>query len=159
MIKVSYKHKYMDITSNGFIVLYNDLQNQRSIGDATILSTDLIYVQTVSFYYQTDFSMIYNRGNYLGVLSVNMLMERFNNLTKACKKDLLDYDYIKIDNYIYKIPKNNLILLSCLSTSESKNQLLLSHLMIKTEMVQDCCLLIIPLLMDLIRLDYDNYIY
>ena len=81
-------------------------------------------------------------------------MNQFKQLEAKCIHDLTDYTYIKQDDYLYKVPKNNLIMLKHLNMND---QLMLSRHLITTNLIHDSLQLIIPHLLTLIRLDYTSY--
>ncbi len=154
MFKIPNRNKYMKITSNGFIVLYDDFEKKSSMSVATIMTNDLIFVQSIYYFSDTDMNILYNNNNNL--LSVNINPNDFKTLEIRCVKDLSDYNYVKKDNYIYKVPNNSLIMLKNLSDLSFA---ILSDHVIKTYLINDCVQLIMPFLLDMIRLDYDLYIY
>ena len=150
MIKIYDNHQYMTITSNGFIVLHNDfgldcIGRKSSIDTATILSNDLIFVESVYICSFTNINILCNNIN--NDLSFGFILT--NRI-----KNLINYHYVKKDNYIYKVPNNNFVMLTCLS---NLSFVILSSEVVKTHLVNDCNQLIIPFLFDLIRLDYDSY--
>lgn len=162
MIKIRDTHQYMTITSNGFIILYDDFPSNEfyhvltNIRAATILSSELIFVQKTCVSKTTNMNTLYHDDMGNGVISTTLLpLAIFEMLERNCKKDLMDYHYIKKD-YIYKIPNNNLILCKHLFTkgSKFKNHLMLCYHLLNLYLIKDCLPLIIPDLLTLIRLDY-----
>ena len=137
MIKYKTNHSYFNITANGIIVLHDDM-DFIPYGSATILNSQFKLLKNLYYSCELNLSMIINTNQY-GTIS----------------DDLLNYNYVLGDQpffgYLYKVPKNNLIMLNHLSYP------ILSYIAIKTNIIKDCMQLIITLLLDLIRLDYDSY--
>lgn len=161
MIKLSDKHQYMTITSNGFILLYNHFSYNGigkigSNGPITVLSNELIFIQKIYYTPFSNITQLYNHD--FNNLSIDIPSSLFNTLEKNCKNDLINYHYVKENHYIYKVP--NLKIFSKhfkdLNT-EHHNQLMLSYHFIKLYLIKDCALFIMPPLFNLIRLDYDAY--
>lgn len=66
----------------------------------------------------------------------------FKLLQTNCQKDLLYYDYIQVNNYICKVPKNNIVMLAHLDS-----RIILIYKVLN------------QYLLSLVRLDYHSYHY
>ena len=136
MIKLPNHHYYFNMR-DGFIILYHGHDNYKAY------SSQFILIDTV---------FVYSVGDVLYSLSKSISQSLYDSLVIKNNQDLLKYNYIQTADYIYKQPKNNLVMLNHITT-----KILLSDEVLKGNLIKDCHQHIIPILLKLTRLDYDLY--
>jgi hypothetical protein len=132
--------------TNGYV--YLSYENKKKIFDDGILPE--LNIKNI---YREDsgkmgISFIFNLGgnNYLhnsNIKNINMTEQKQNTTL---------YDYKQIDNYYYKIPKNNLV---CFNNAKDKDKYI--KICLWFQGLHDTRTIIIQNILTLLRLDYDGY--